>query len=123
MAQERIKWTLLPEGMLSIGFGNEMFDTYDLKKIFPDLESLTEVQLGIVIYGFKQNLSDKIAGMKDYTLKEKVKTMTDRYNDLVKGIWKTPAKEKTSVKKEAKKLVEDGVNDIEMAILKRLGLV
>ena len=123
MAQERIKWTLLPQGMLSIGFGNEMLDTYDLKKIFPEFEKLTEVQIGVVIYGFKQNLSDKIAGMKDCTLEEKVKTMADRYDDLIKGIWKTPAKEKTSVKKEAAKLVEEGVNDTEMALLKRLGLV
>jgi len=123
MAQERIKWTLLPDGILSIGFENEMLDTYDLKALFPTIGEMTEVQRMLVIYGFKQNLSDKIAGMKDYTLDEKVKIMTARYMDLVNGIWKTPAKEKTSVKKEAAKLVEGGVTEVEMALLKKLGLV
>jgi hypothetical protein len=120
--QERIKWTYI-EGTIQIGFGNEILDTYDLTVIFPEIESMTEVQRGLVIYGFKQNLSDKIAGMKDYTMKEKVKTMTSRYNDLVKGVWKTPAKEKTSVKKEAAKLVEaGGLTEVELALLEKLGL-
>ena len=122
MAQERIKWTYL-EGVVNIGFENTILDTYDLKVIFPKIEEMTEVQRGLVIYGFKQNLSDKIAGMKDYTMKEKVKVMTERYESLVKGIWKTPAKEKTSVKKEAAKLVAaGGLNEIELALLTRLGL-
>ena len=122
MAQERIKWTYL-EGTIQIGFGNETLDVYDLKVIFPTIEEMTEVQRGLVIYGFKQNLSDKIAGMKDYTMKEKVKTMTSRYNDLANGVWKTPAKEKTSVKKEAAKLVEaGGLTEVELALLEKLGL-
>ena len=122
MAQERIKWTYL-EGTIQIGFGNETLDVYDLKVIFPTIETMTEVQRGLVIYGFKQNLSDKIAGMKDYTMKEKVKTMSERYESLVKGIWKTPAKEKTSVKKEAAKLVEaGGLTKVELALLEKLGL-
>ncbi len=120
--KERIKWTYI-EGTLSVGFENEMLDTYDLKVIYPTIEKMTEVQRELVIYGFKQNLSDKIANMKDYTLKEKVKVMTERANSLIKGIWKTPAKEKKSVKKEADKLVKaGGLNEIELALLKKLGL-
>ena len=122
MAQERIKWTYL-EGTIQIGFGNETLDVYDLKVIFPDIETMSEVQRGLIIYGFKQNLSDKIAGMKDYTMREKVKTMSERYESLVKGVWKTPAKEKTSVKKEAAKLVEaGGLTEVELALLEKLGL-
>lgn len=123
MAQERIKWNLLPEGMLSIGFENELLDTYDLKKVYPTFDSMTEVQIGIIVYGFKQNLSDKIAGMKDYTLKEKVKVMGDRFQSLVDGIWKTPSKEKTSIKKKAASLVEaGGLSEVELALLEKLGL-
>ena len=122
MAQERIKWTYL-EGTIQIGFENETLDSYDLTVMFPDIETMTEVQRGLVIYGFKQNLSDKIAGMKDYTMKEKVRTMTSRYNDLAKGIWKTPAKEKISVKKKAASLVEaGGLTEVELALLEKLGL-
>jgi len=122
MAQERIKWTYL-EGTIQIGFENTILDTYDLTMLFPEIEKMTEVQRGLVTYGFKQNLSDKIAGMKDYTMKEKVKVMTERYESLVKGIWKTPAKEKTSVKKEAAKLVAaGGLSEIELALLEKLGL-
>ncbi len=122
MAQERIKWTYL-EGIVNIGFENTILDTYDLKVIFPKIEEMTEVQRGLVIYGFKQNLSDKIAGMKDYTTKEKVKVMTERYESLVKGIWKTPAKEKVSVKKKATALVEaGGLSEVELALLTKLGL-
>jgi len=122
MAQERIKWTYL-EGTIQIGFENEILDTYDLTVMFPDIETMTEVQRGLVIYGFKQNLSDKIAGMKDYTMKEKVRTMTSRYNDLALGIWKTPAKEKISVKKKAAELVEaGGLTEVELALLEKLGL-
>jgi hypothetical protein len=119
---ERIKWTYI-EGVINIGFGNEILDTYDLKVIFPKIEEMTEVQRGLVIYGFKQNLSDKIAGMKDYTMKEKVKTMSERYDSLVKGIWKTPTKEKISVKKKATALVEaGGLTEVELTLLEKLGL-
>jgi hypothetical protein len=122
MAQERIKWTYL-EGTIQIGFENNILDNYDLKVLFPTIENMTEVQRGLVIYGFKQNLSDKIAGMKDYTMKEKVKTMTERYESLVKGVWKTPAKEKISVKKKATALVEaGGLTPVELALLEKLGL-
>ena len=123
MAQERIKWTIDLEGVLSISYGNEILDVYDLKKIFPNLLDLNQVQAGLVVYGFKQNLSDKIANMKDYTLKEKVKVMDERFQSLVKGIWKTPAKEKVSVKKKADALIEKGVTEAEMDLLKKLGLV
>ena len=119
---KRIKWTYI-EGIINVGFGNEILDTYDLKVIFPKIEEMTAVQRGLVIYGFKQNLSDKIAGMKNYTTKEKVKTMTSRYMDLVKGIWKTPSKEKVSVKEKASELVEaGGLSKVELALLEKLGL-
>ena len=122
MAQERIKWTYL-EGTIQIGFGNETLDVYDLKVIFPTIEEMTEVQRGLVIYGFKQNLSDKIAGMKDYTMKEKVKTMTSRYESLKNGVWKTPAKEKISIKKKAQAERDSGtLTPVEIAMLDRLGL-
>jgi hypothetical protein len=122
MAQERIKWTYI-EGIINIGFGNEILDSYNMKVIFPKIEEITEVQRELILYGFKQNLSDKIAGMKHYTLKEKVKTMTERYESLVKGIWKTPSKEKTSIKKKAAELVEAGnLNEVELALLAKLGL-
>jgi len=123
MTQERIKWILLPEGMLSVGFDNEMLDTYDLKKIYPTFEEMNEVQKGLIVYGVKQNLSDKTAGMGDYTLAEKVKVMTARYNDLVNKIWKTPVKEKVSVKKKAEELAKSNsltIQDVEL--LKKLGL-
>ena len=122
MAQERIKWTYI-EGTLSIGFENEILDFYDLTTLFPTIEDMNEVQKMLIVYGFKQNLSDKIANMKDYTINEKIKVMTARYMDLVKGIWKTPAKEKVSVKKKADKLVQEGVTEAEMDLLKKLGLV
>jgi hypothetical protein len=122
MAQERIKWTYV-DGIINVGFGNHILSTYDLKVLFPEIEKMTEVQRGLVLYGFKQNLSDKIAGMKDYTMKEKVKTMSERYESLVKGIWKTPSKEKTSVKKKAASLVEaGGLSPVELALLEKLGL-
>ena len=122
MAQERIKWTYI-EGTVQIGFENETLDVYDLKGIFPTIEEMTEVQKGLIVYGFKQNLSDKIAGMKDYSISEKVKVMTARYMDLVKGIWKTPAKEKVSVKKKATALVKaGGLSPVELALLEKLGL-
>jgi phage tail tube protein FII len=119
---ERIKWTYI-EGTIQLGFGNETLDVYDLTTIFPEIEKMTEVQRGLVIYGFKQNLSDKIAGMKDYTMKEKVATMTERYNSLKSGVWKTAAKEKISVKKKATALVKaGGLSEVELALLEKLGL-
>jgi hypothetical protein len=122
MAQERIKWTY-GKGNLTIGFGNEMLDVYDLTVIYPSIESMTEVQQMVIVYGIKQNLSDKIAGMKDYTLKEKVKVMGERFQSLKDGIWKTPAKEKVSIKKKATALVEaGGLSAIELALLEKLGL-
>ena len=122
MVNERIKWTYYG-GVVSIGFDNTILDTYDLKVLFPKIEEMTEVQRSLIVYGFKQNLSDKIAGMKDYTMTEKVKTMTSRYDFLVKGVWKSLAKEKTSVKKKASELVEaGGLTEVELALLEKLGL-
>jgi predicted TIM-barrel fold metal-dependent hydrolase len=122
MAKERIKWTYIG-GLLDIGFENEMLDSYNLEAIYPLIEDMTEVQRELIIYGFKQNLSDKIAGMKDYTLREKIKVMSERADSLIKGIWKTPPKEKRSVKKEAEKLVKaGGLSEVELALLEKLGL-
>ena len=123
MAQERIKWIISPDGMLSIGFGKEMLDVYDLVKIYPTFKEMTEVQQMVIVYGIKQNLSDKIASMKDYTLKEKVKVMGERFQSLKDGIWKTPSKEKASVKKKAQALIEEGgLSEEELALLAKLGL-
>jgi hypothetical protein len=122
MAKERIRWTYV-EGLLNIGFENEMLDSYDLKAIYPTITEMTEVQRELVIYGFKQNLSDKIAGMKNYTLREKIKVMSERANSLIKGIWKTPSKDKASVKKKAEELAKTNsltIQDVEL--LKKLGL-
>ncbi|MBE9592731.1 MAG: hypothetical protein IMF19_04555 [Proteobacteria bacterium] len=123
MAQERIKWTISPDGMLTIGFGNEMLDVHDIAKIYPTFKDMSEVQQMVIVYGIKQNLSDKIANMKDYTLKEKVKVMSERFQSLIDGIWKTPEKEKTSVKKKAEELAKSNsltIQDVEL--LKKLGL-
>lgn len=123
MAQERIKWTLSETGSLSIGFGNEIMDVYDLVKIYPKFVEMNEVQQMVIVYGIKQNLSDKIAAMKDYTLKEKVKVMGERFQSLTDGIWKTPSKEKASVKKKAQALIEEGgLSEAELALLVKLGL-
>jgi hypothetical protein len=120
--QERIKW-IYDNGVLTIGFGNEMLDVYDLKVIYPDIPSMSEVQQMVIVYGVKQNLSDKIAAMKDYTLKEKVKVMGERFQSLKDGIWKSPSKEKASVKKKAQALIEEGgLSEEEMALLTKLGL-
>jgi len=119
---ERIKWTYL-EGTLQIGFENETLAVYDLTELYMDIKEMPEVQRMIIIYGLKQNLSDKIAGMKDYTLKEKMKVMGERFQSLVDGIWKTPAKEKVSIKKKATALVEaGGLSEVELALLVKLGL-
>ena len=65
----------------------------------------------------------KIASMKDYTLKEKVKVMGERFQSLKDGIWKTPSKEKASVKKKAQALIEEGgLSEEELALLAKLGL-
>lgn len=122
MAQERIKWTLSETGSLSIGFGNEIMDVYDLVKIYPEFVGMNEVQQMVVVYGIKQNLSDKIAAMKDYTLKEKVKVMGERFQSLKDGVWKTPVKEKVTLKKKAAEERAKGVTPEEEAMLKRLGL-
>jgi len=122
MTTERIRWIYI-EGTLTIRVGKEFLDVYDLHEIYPTIEEMNEVQRMLIVYGVKQNLSDKIANMKDYTLKEKVKVMGDRYKSLVDGIWKTPAKEKTSLKKKAAEIVTAGVTETEMALLKKLGLV
>lgn len=122
MAQERIKWTY-DKGVLTIGFGNEILDLYDLKVIYPTIVDMSEVQSMIIVYGVKQNLSDKIASMKDYTLQEKVKVMGERFQSLTDGIWKTPAKEKVTFKKKAETLIkEGGLSDVELALLTKLGL-
>lgn len=123
MAQERIKWALSETGMLTISFGNEQLDLYNLVKIYPTFQEMNEVQKMVIVYGVKQNLSDKIAGMKDYTLREKTKVMGERFQSLLDGIWKTPSKEKSSIKKKATALVEaGGLSEVELALLEKLGL-
>lgn len=119
---DRLKWTYI-DGTLQVGFNGEILDTYKVVDIYPEIATYTETQREIILYGVKQNLSDKIAGMKDDTREEKIKVMSSRFKDLVEGRWKTPAKEKTSLKKRAKALVDGKtLNPVELALLKRLGL-
>ena len=123
MANDRIKWQLTEQGGLNVSQGNEMFNTYDLTTIYPDFNEFTEVQRMVVVYGVKQNLSDKIANMKDYTIDEKMVVMNKRFLSLVDGIWKSPTKEKTSIKKKVAAIVAEGtLTDIEKALLTKLGL-
>ena len=123
MANDRIKWQLTEQGGLNVSQGNEMFNTYDLTTIYPDFNEFTEVQRMVVVYGVKQNLSDKIANMKDYTIDEKMVVMNKRFQSLVDGIWKSPTKEKTSIKKKVAAIVAEGtLTDIEKALLTKLGL-
>ena len=119
---ERIKWTLV-EPLLNVGFDNTIIASYNLAELYPGFPEMNEVQQMVIVYGLKQNLSDKIAGMKDYTLNEKVEVMDERFQSLKDGIWKTPAKEKVSIKKKATELVEaGGLSEVELALLVKLGL-
>ena len=117
----KMKWSV-KDGFQILTVDGIEETSYDIKAIFPDFEEFTEVQREVISYGIKQNLSDKIAGMKGDTLKEKVEVMDKRFESLMKGIWKSPSKDRESVKKKASKLVNDGVTPEEMALLKKLGL-
>ena len=59
MAQERIKWIYL-EGTFQVGFDHDTLAVYDLKVIFPTIETATEVQRELFLYGLKKIKPQKL---------------------------------------------------------------
>jgi hypothetical protein len=68
--------------------------TFDMSEVFQSMEwaELEEVEKLIFVNGFKQKVVDKVAGMKDYTLAEKVQTVLDTAKRLtVERLYKAPS--------------------------------
>lgn len=113
MASTRLTWSLNID-KLEVTCGEDFVAAFDLNNLFPDFAELDEVQQMSVIYGVKQNLSDKTARNKDVglTLKEKADVMNKRYMFMItKRVWRQPGKEKISLKKKAKDLLDKGMID------------
>ena len=113
MEKTRLTWALNSND-LTVAVGAEQIGRYNLTKLFPNFQEFDEVQQMAVVYGVKQNLSDKTARNKDVslTLTEKADVMDERYTFMVeKRIWRQPGKEKISLKKRAQDLLDKGLID------------
>jgi hypothetical protein len=89
MAKREVKWSLLGSVLSMSKYLNETSDvilqvTFDLIEIFPEFNTLTDVQKYVVQYGVKQRLSDK--GANDIAnIEGKVASAKTIWADLVAG--------------------------------------
>jgi hypothetical protein len=121
---ERFNWILEADNRtLSVAMSGDVLKSFELSKIFPGIDTLPMVQRMIVVYGVKQRLSDKVAGMKEFSAKEKVMAMTKRFDDMAKGIWRVTGPGIGSVKARAQALAKEGLTEEQEAVLKKLGLL
>lgn len=118
MEKTRLTWSLdensLKGPKLVVSCNDERVADFDLTLLFPNFGEFDEVQKMSVVYGVKQNLSDKTARNKDVslTLNEKAGVMEERYAFMVnERVWRQPGKEKISLKKKAKDLLDKGMID------------
>jgi hypothetical protein len=88
--------------------------SFDLLKIFPDFEKLTDVQRELIIYGIKQKLAD--AGSQENSLDGKAVAAQDTWNDLAAGKWKgersngTGASENKKIATATKTILAEGIS-------------
>lgn len=114
MEKTRLTWNIVEDTWLKVSCEETFVTQFDLALLFPDFKEFNEAQKMAVAYGVKQNLSDKTARNKDMslTLDEKADIMEERYTFMVnERIWRQPAKEKISLKKKAKELLDKGMID------------
>lgn len=89
MAKREVKWSLVGSVLNMSKYLNETSDvilqaTFNLTEIFPDFNTLTDVQKYVVQYGVKQRLSDK--GANDIAnIEGKVTSAKTIWADLVAG--------------------------------------
>lgn len=114
MEKTRLTWNVIDNTWLKVSCDEQIISQFDLALLFPDFAKFDEAQQMAVAYGVKQNLSDKTARNKDVglTLKEKASVMEERYTFMVeKRVWRQPGKERISLKKKAKDLLDKGMID------------
>lgn len=126
----KIKWSM--ETIENVPFSVCTFPTgetakFDVSRIFPDFNKMTEIQKFTVNYGIKQFLTDKTAFPKNEKpgVEMLVKIMTERYDDLVNGKTRTNESKTKTAKMDKSKL--ESITDITqltaMAEMINMGIV
>ena len=143
----KIKWTMTNESVMeklvidgaeteienkNVPFSVCTFPTgetvkFNISRIFPDFNKMTETQKFTVNYGIKQFLTDKTAFPKNEKpgVEMLVKIMTERYDDLVNGKTRTNESKTKTAKMDKSKL--ESITDITqltaMAEMINMGIV
>ena len=113
MAKTRTRWVMdLENGTIKRGDGNK----YNLIKLFPNYHELANGQKYAIAYGVQQKLSDVQAGkpwMDDVAQKTFNRFLDNTITNRV---------EVKTIKKRIDELKKNGLSDVELALLKKLGL-
>ncbi len=109
MAKRVVKWTLQGNDRFVLGISKALENNdkividfeFDLKKVFPDIEKMTDVQQQVIIFGVKQKLSDTGASeIADY--EGKFNGAKAKWNEILEGKWIGERLNKTGASEERK---------------------
>lgn len=121
---ERMIWHVNENEELELIINKEVMTVFDISKLFPAFEELNVAQQGVITYGLKQNLKDKVATMLGSPIAAKVKVMEERFDLLLTGKWKSPSEKRQSLKAKARELIDSGnVTEDQMEVLRKLKLI
>ena len=120
MAKSNLSWDLADSKLTVTVLATKVKLTFDLAKIYPGFDKMTDVQKKLIAYGTKQKLADKVAKPTDEKLtpaemQAELKALWDR---LVDGVWRIEGESRNTKLKKA----WDAASAAERKVLEKLGL-
>jgi hypothetical protein len=124
-----MKWSLEEGSLIATHLDEEdYYSRFDLDMLFPDFDTMTEVQQMLIAYGVKQKLADSCARSKEVSLNafERHTQMNEVWHTLLTGKWKEAGKGKESLQKKISKAeAEAPESEVAkaVAVLRKAGIV
>lgn len=120
MAKSNLSWELDKAKLTVTILATKQKLTFDLTKIYPDFDKLSDVQQKLIAYGTKQKLADKVAKPTDEKLTPaEMKVELDAlWKRLVDGVWRIEGESRSTKLKKA----WDSATNGDKKVLEKLGL-
>ena len=120
MAKSNLSWELADSKLTVTVLATKVKLTFDLAKIYPGFDKMTDVQKKLIAYGTKQKLADKVAKPSDEKLTPaEMKLELDAlWKRLCDGVWRIEGESRSTKIQKA----WDTASASDKVILTKLGL-
>ena len=120
MPKSNLSWDLDQAKLIVTILATKVKLTFDLVKIYPGFDKMTDVQQKLIAYGTKQKLADKVAKPSDEKLTpaEMKLELEGLWKRLVDGVWRIEGESRSTKIQKA----WDAASASDKVILTKLGL-